>query len=189
MRDWIQNYRRAAVIVGLTLVPPLFLLFYLLADFLVMRQGYQQEIEGLEPRIARLKGLTASEQSLVTSADGLGARLRDLAYPSSDDRAAVSATLQNSVREIVTSAGLSVTNSQVLPIKQEQGFDRIGVKLTVTGTIESLDAALMELTAYLPLLLVESIEIFPESQSRRKDKGAERKLTASLQLLSLRSTQ
>jgi general secretion pathway protein M len=119
----------------------------------------------------------------------LDARLRDLAYPSSDDRAAVSATLQNSVREIVASAGLSVTNSQVLPIKQEQGFDRIGVKLTVTGTIESLDAALMELTAYLPLLLVESIEIFPESQSRRKDKGAERKLTASLQLLSLRSTQ
>jgi general secretion pathway protein M len=119
----------------------------------------------------------------------LDARLRDLAYPSSDDRAAVSATLQNSVREIVASAGLSVTKSQVLPIKQEQGFDRIGVKLTVTGTIESLDAALMELTAYLPLLLVESIEIFPDNQSRRKDKGSVQKLTASLQLLSLRSTQ
>ncbi len=189
MRDWIQNYRRSAVIVGLTLVLPLFGLLYLVGDFLEMRQGYQHEIERLEPRIARLKGLSESEQRLAESAGRLHARLRDLAYPGSDDRAAVSATLQNNVREIVTAAGLSVTNSQVLPVKEEEGFDRIGLKLTVSGEVAALDAALMELTTYVPLLLVESIEIWPERQSRRNDTNPPQRLTASLQLLSLRSTQ
>jgi general secretion pathway protein M len=189
VRDWIQNYQRSAAIVGITLVLPLLLLLYLVGDFLAVRQGYQQEIERLEPRIARLKGLTESEQRLAQSADRLGSRLRDLAYPVSLDRATVSATLQNNVREIVATAGLSVTNSQVLPVREEEGFDRIGVKLTVSGDVAALDAALMELSTYVPLLLIESIEIWPERQSRRSDTPPPQRLTASLQLLSLRSTQ
>ena len=44
---WWQRNKRAAAVVGLTLVIPLAGLIYFLADFWVMRAGYQDEIDRL----------------------------------------------------------------------------------------------------------------------------------------------
>jgi general secretion pathway protein M len=68
-------------------------------------------------------------------------------------------------------------------------FERMGLKLTVSGDIAALDAALLDLSTYTPLLLVESIEIWPERRSGRKDEAPEQTLTATLELLSLRALQ
>jgi general secretion pathway protein M len=189
LRAWLENNRQAAVLVGLTLALPVFILLYLSVDLLGMRAEYQREIDRLEPRIARLRGLVESEQRLVESSDQIGARLKNLVYPVFDDRAAVSAALQNNVREIASNAGMTVSNSQVLKVRQEEGFERIGLKLTLSGDIVALDTALLDLTTYIPLLLVESIEIWPDRRSRAKDASPGQTLTASLQLLSLRSMQ
>lgn len=189
MRAWIESNRQAAVLVALTLAVPLCLLLYFSADFLLLRQQQQREIDRLEPRIARLKGLVESELSLGESASQLDARVRDLVYPASEDSAAVAAALQNNVRQIAADAGMTVSDSQVLKAVEEEGFERVGVKLTVSGNITALDAALLDLTTYVPLLLVESIEIWPDQQSRRRDAQPAQTVTASLQLLSLRALQ
>ena len=63
-----------------------------------------------------------------------------LAYPASEDRATVSANLRTNVREIFRPD--FVTNSQVLPVREQRNFDYIGVKLTVTGDLPALDRAL-----------------------------------------------
>ena len=189
MRAWIQSNRQAAILVGLTLALPLLLLLYLAGDLLAARAGYQREIDRLEPRIARLRGLVESERVLGQSSEKLATRVGDLVYPVSDDNAGVSAALQNSVREIATDAGLTVSNSQVLKAKEEEGFERIGLKLTVSGDIAALNAALLDLSTYTPLLLVESIEIWPDRRSGRKEEAPDQTLTATLELLSLRALQ
>jgi len=183
--NWLQNYRKSTLIVGLSSLLPLLLMLYFLTDFWVMRQGYQGEIEHLQPRIARMQGLLESEEQLKASAGRLGSQVVNLIYPPTEDSAAVSAALQKDIREIMTNAGLTVANSRILPLVQAENFDRIGLSLAVSGTLDALDAALLEMAAYTPLLLIESIDIKPRARARNSKSG--QLVTVSIQLLTLRA--
>jgi general secretion pathway protein M len=180
--------RKAAVLVGLTLALPLFLLVSLSVDLLLTRQEYAQQIERLDPRIARLRGLVKTEKKLQRAYKKAEAGLEELTYSTGQNSDAVATAMQKNVRAIISAAGLSVANSQVLPVKEAEGFDEIRLKLTIKGDISALDAALMQLTNYRPLLLIESTEIWPDRRARRRnvDVPEQQQLTASLQLLSLR---
>ena len=185
--SWLQNYRKSALIIGLTLLLPLVLFFYLLADFWVMRQGYQAEIERLQPRIARMYGLMESEEQLKVSAGKLSTQVLNLVYPPTEPPAAVSAALQKDIRAIMTNAGLTVSNSRILPLVQEENFDRIGLSLTVVGGLDALDTALLEMAAYTPVLLIDAIDIKAKRTARSRKKSGQQIVTASLHLLSLRA--
>jgi len=73
-----------------------------------------------------------------------------------------------------------------LPVREHELFDYIAVKVTVGGTMANVDDALSSLGSYMPLVLVESLDIFPRRSSRRNAPVAEQTVTATLQLLSLR---
>ena len=187
--NWLKSNQRAGWIIGLTLIIPVVLYLNVLLSLLGMRQGYQADIDRLEPRIARLQGLIEYEDQLRDSAARVDKQVVNLAYPATTDRATVSATLQTNIRQLLVEAGLSVSNSQVLPVREKDAFDYIGLKLTVTGDVASLDAALAAITGYLPMLLVESLEVWPARANRRKDAIEVQEISASLQLLSLRAIQ
>jgi len=113
--------------------------------------------------------------------------LREVAFPASEDPSALAAKLQADARQILAEAGMSVSNSQVMPLRQGETFDQVAVKLTVTGTLSGLDAALIGIAAYKPQLLVESLDTFP-APARARDKAAgAQTLTAVLQLMVLRA--
>lgn len=187
--NWLQANKRSAWIVGLTLLLPVFLYLYFLFGLLSLRQGYQTDIDRLIPRIARLQGLIAVQEKLGEAGGSADRQLTELVYPVTEDRAAVAARLQKDVRQILVEAGLTVSNSQVLPVREVEAFDYIGLKVTLSGKIDGLDAALVALSAYTPLLLIESLEVWPNRQSRRKGEPNQQTLTASMQLLSLRAVQ
>lgn len=187
--SWLRSNPRNAWIIGLTLLVPALFYLQMLFALLGMRQDFQADIDRLEPRIARLRGLMEYEEQLRDSSGKVELQVVDLVYPASADRATVSATLQKDVRQILVESGLSVSNSQVLPVREEEAFDHIGLKLTVTGDVTGLDAALTALDAYLPLLLVESLDVFPSRARRGKDDVAVQSISATLQLLSLRAVQ
>jgi len=187
--SWFRTHPRTAWICGLTLLPLLLVYCYILSGLWHLRQEAQSEIDRIEPRVARLQGLIAIEEQLRESAQAVNSRVSDLVYPASTDQATVSAELQSNVRDLLGKAGLSVTNSQVLPVREQGNFDQIGVKLTVSGTLPALDDALAELAAYMPLVLVESLEVYPSRARRAADEPEQQLLTASVQVLSLRAVQ
>lgn len=182
-------HSRTAWICGLTLLLPVLLYLKLLLGVWGLRQETQAEIDRIEPRIARLEGLIAFEAPLREAAEAVDSQVANLVYPGSEDSATVAAELQTKVRDLLGEAGLSITNSQVLPVREQGDFDYIGVKLTVTGALPALDAALAELAVYLPLVLVEALEVYPARVRRGKDEPEQQLVTASLQVLSLRAVQ
>ena len=186
---WLRTHQRTAWICGLTLLLPALLFFDLLVSLWGLRQDVQAEIDRLQPRIARLQGLVDYEDQLREVAGKVGSRVLDLVYPAAEDRAEVAATLQKDVREILTEAGLSVTNSQVLQTRERGNFDYVGVKLTVSGDLVALDEALAGLARHLPLVLVEALDVYVKRRSRNKDEPEQQLITASIQLLSLRSAE
>jgi general secretion pathway protein M len=187
--NWLRINQRTAWICGLTLLVPLLLYLNALLGLWSLRQASHEEIARLEPRIARQQGLIEFEEQLRAAAQAVGSRVSDLVYPASEDRTTVAAELQSQVRDIFAEAGLSVTNSQVLPVREQGNFDYIVVKLTVSGSLPGLDEALAGIAGYLPLVLVETLDVYPARASRSKDAAPQQNITASLQLLSLRAAQ
>lgn len=185
--NWFKTYQKSAVIVGLTIFLPVLVVLYLFTDFWIMRQGYQAEIDRLRPRIARMYGLMEVEDQLELSVGRLASQVSSLVYPPTEDSAAISAALQKDIRQIMTDAGLTVSNSRILPLVQEESFDRIGLTLTVSGGLDALDAALLEMAAYAPLILTDSIDIKPKRTTRSRDKNGDQIVTATIQLLTMRA--
>jgi len=184
--NWLRNHRRSAIIVGLTLLVPLGLYLNLLFGLLGLRFEAQGRIDDLEPRIARLQGLIDNEAALRNSAGQVDARLAELGYAASEDANTVAATLQAEVRQIFAEAGLAVSNSQVMPTRKDEDFDRIAIKLTASGDIAALDAALIGVAAFRPMLLVESMDVFPARNQRTRGAPKAQEVTAVVQLLALR---
>ena len=188
--NWFREHSQSTIYVGLTLAVPILLVLYMLSTLWGQRGDYQQEIERLTPRIARLAGLVSSEDALRQSSVRVDSRVLDLVFPASEERAAIAARLQQDLRRIFTEAGLEIKNSQALPSREVSGLDHLTVKIQVTGELEALDSALEEISNYSPLVLVESLAVTPVRQSRRRRaSGVQQQLTANMQLLALRQGQ
>lgn len=190
--SWLKVHQRTAWICGLTLLLPVLLYLNAMLGLLNVHREAGAEIDRIEPRIARLQGLIDYEDQLREAAVVVDSQVIELVYPAAEDQATVSAELQTQVRDIFGKAGLSVSNSQVLPARAQGNFDYIGVKLTVNGSLPALDDALAGIAGYLPLVLVESLDVYPARAPRAprgKEVSEQQMLTASLQLLSLRAAQ
>jgi general secretion pathway protein M len=183
--SWLQSHRRSAWICGLTLLVPLLFYGNALLGLWGVGHAYQSDIENLIPRIARLQGLTGHESQLRDASTLSGEGLARLAYPAEGDTATVSAALQTSIRKILTNAGLTVSNSQVLRVREKENFDYISIRITVEGDLSGLDAALTGIAQFKPLLLVESLEMSPV-RTGRKDARIQ-PIKATQQMLSLRA--
>lgn len=187
--SWLRLHQRTAWICGLTLLLPVVVYLNAMLGMWGMRHSAQAEIERIEPRLARLQGLIDYESQLRDASSAVDSQVMELVYPAAEDQATVSAELQTNVRDIFSKAGLSVSNSQVLPAREQGNFDYIAVKLTVTGDLPALDEALAGIGSYLPLVLVESLDVYPARVARGKDETQGQQVTANLQLLSLRAVQ
>lgn len=184
--NWLRSHRRSAIIIGITLLLPVVVYLNILIGLIGLRFEAQGRIDDLEPRIARLQGLIDNEAALRESAGQVGARLAELGYAASEDANAVAATLQADVRQLFAEAGLGVSNSQVMPTRNEEDFDLIAIKLTANGGIAALDAALIGISAFRPMLLVESLDVFPARSQRKRGEPEVQEVTAVIQLLALR---
>lgn len=185
--SWLQANKRSAWIIGLTLLVPAVIYLNALFGLLAVREEYATGADRLLPRIARLQGLIASGEQIQDSAEKVGRVVANLVYPVTTDRDTVSATLQKDVRQILVESGLSVSNSQVLPIREEDNFDYISLKLTVTGDLADLDSALSALSGYTPVLMIESLDIW-RNRDRVKEQPTQT-VSTTLQLFSLRAIQ
>ena len=188
--NWLRNNSRVAVVVGLTLALPVVLIIYLALSLLATGWSYQNEIDRLEPRIARLMGAKQSEEQLLAAARNSEARILNLVYSSSDDTDTVSAALQKNVRGIMSGAGLVVADSRIESAKREGAFDVIGLAVSVNGSIDALDAALSDIVTYTPLLLVTDIDVMAARTLKRRGTNPEQQNVAvKLHLLALRGVE
>lgn len=175
---------RMLTVVGLSLVIILILLYFMSSFAWEKYYEYGGRSAQLEPRISRLLGVEQSYDLLQKANKRVKTQLTELAYPAARDAAVTSASMQRTVREIVEQAGMSVRGSQILPIKERDGYDRILVDITTSGTLESLEDVLISLREVRPGVSIESINIRPV-RVRRKG-GQDQKLTVRFKLLSLR---
>ena len=140
----------------------------------------------MEPRFARLKGLDLQRDD-IDKALARAVRTRsEYIYPAAQDAVQTGNAVQQKVRELLTTAGLTVVSSQVLPPKEDGGFDRISLAVRAEGELLAVDSALSVLGEQLPVLLLTDVEVRNQGSLQvMNDKTAPR-LTLQLSLVVLR---
>ncbi len=189
----LPHINRSSLVVGCTLIVLLSVMLVVISTLWGMRSDYAAEVDRLEPQIARLQGIQLSKEQLEMSGGMLAAGLGALAYPSSGETAMVTAAMQQNIRQVMGDAGFSVSGSQILPATREGNLQLLHLDLTVSGTVESLDLALLRLRDLRPVVIVKSAELKPSRLRRQlgKSKPAQnaRQITGRFELLSLRRVE
>jgi len=183
---WVKIHRRSALMVGVTLLVPLYFFLSTLTAVLATRADYAGQIDSIEPRLARLQGLIEHEDALEQALAGVQNRVSDYVYPATTDAAGVGAALQAELRGILGDRGFEVTNSQVLPVRKKPRFDYISVKVVARGSLEQLENSLAELDRFRPLVMVETLDVMP-NRTRRRDAPDEQTITVTVTFLTLRT--
>lgn len=189
---------RPHLVVGLTVGAVLLACLYAIVQFWLLRAAYVDEIDSIRPRTARLLGIEQSAEALARAGARAESLLEEVAYAGGSDSAANAATMQQEIRELMTSAGMSIATSQILPPQQEDGYERLRLDITVEGNVNQLDRALEELAAARPLVFIEAARVKhfhgagSASYRRHVQSGNPedpRKLTARFELFSLGGQQ
>ncbi len=129
-------------------------------------------------RYSRLSNQVVELQSSVDEIDQSDELARYVLSQGSEPLAA--AALQDRVKSAVTSSGGTLTSTQVLPAKADQGFRHVIVNIRMAASTEALQRVLHELESGLPYLITDEIVILSRSNRKR------RKATAAADLLDVR---
>jgi general secretion pathway protein M len=117
----------------------------------------EKQLSELEPRYARLQGLLEQQAEMQALQGKLETRLSELAYPAATDVTKAGNDAQQLIRTLLVESKLDVSSIQVLPAKQEGGFDRIPVSLRVEGDITAFHAALLKLSKQAPAVFLDNM--------------------------------
>ena len=107
-------------------------------------------------------------------------------FTNRDTEALASADLQNIVKTAVTDAGGQLTSTQGLPGKVADGFNRVAVRVRMTGTMETVRNVLRSFAGSVPILVIDQIDITPVRAVRNRGNKTEpsSQLNVSFQVVS-----
>ena len=126
---------------------------------LYKHQWAQERLAEIEPRYARLAGLQEQRAEISAAlAQAKDAQVRYV-YPSAQDATVAGNSAQQRVREILSSSGLQISSSQVLPPKAVKGYERIPITVRAEGDWLAVQSALAVFSSQLPVIVVDEFEV------------------------------
>lgn len=132
----------------------------LLGLYLAQRHAQgQADLAQLEPRHARLLGVLAQRSEIEATREQAQALRSEYLYPAGQDATQAGNLAQQRMRDLLTAAGMQVRSSQVLPAKEDHGFDRIGLTLAAEGDLLALQSALAVLSSQRPIVLLSDLDV------------------------------
>lgn len=170
MKPWQRYFpgRRARITMGLFAALLCGGLVFVATE-LAWRYGWAAEsLDHIEPRHARLAGLVAREAELQSAREAVRAQLALYTHDESTQADRLSTELQQRIRRMAEASGMSVANSQILPVRTETGIEEVPVMVTLEGDSEGLRTLLLQLESERPLLQVSAAVLQP---SRGRGQG------------------
>lgn len=140
----------------------LLLVSALLAGGLYVREKHlslQRHMADLERRHARLAGLIQRQPDILAAHSQANQQLALAAYPASQDATQAANDAQQRIRSLFADNHLDVISLQVLPAKEQGGFDSISINLRVEGDLAGLQAALVQLPNMSPRVITNVLSI------------------------------
>ena len=167
MMDDIMYQRWLAL--GLLLFVFMLIIFVAIVPLVSTGLDYYQQKKELIFRLQRSKQIVARKETVLADIKSIKQQYQEQNYFSTQDTVALaSADLQKFIKSTISSAGGQLTSTQVLPSVSENGFNRISVKVRMSGDAEILRSVLYEIESAVPVMIVDEIDIRPVRGKRNR---------------------
>lgn len=86
----------------------------------------------------------------------------------------IAATLQNRIQTLVDGETGEVRSIQVLPESEEDGFEKIGLRVTLTAAIPTMQKIFYDIETAVPALFIENLDVRTNIRRRRNTEATSR---------------
>ena len=159
--------RRARLVAGLGLALALLTAAAGLGEIAAHAWRASELRADIAPRYARLSGVRERGDAILAAGAEAAAVLGRLAYPAAADVGEIGTGLQQKIRQLAETAELRVAGSQILPVREQDGFTVVTVSGTLEGDTGALAAFLSALAAEEPPIAVEKLAVQAPRAIRR----------------------
>lgn len=129
---------------------------------------HSAEIIRVQPLLSRFVGMQQSEGRFKEADQQVRASLSQLSMEVQGGADAAAAELQRKVRSLAAGHDMSVSGSQILPPVEAQGYQQVGISMTIKGPMQSVPAMLNGLSEMQPRVIVSSTQLSPTRSRRAK---------------------
>ena len=106
-----------------------------------------EELNGARAKLdAELRAMRADQKSEGRLLSGSSAQL-------------VGAELQNRIKEMIAGQNASLSSMQTLPVKEESGFQKISIGVTLKADLGALQSLLYTIESQQPYLFIEDLDV------------------------------
>jgi general secretion pathway protein M len=127
---------------------------------LMANQHYRDSIAGLESRLQKLQRAAAIGDSLQPQYEQLKRwQTSDAQYLKSNSAALAAAELQRLVKRVIVAKNAEVVSTQILTTRQEEGFDRVALKVRIRGELGNIIQAFHVLESGEPFVFLENVSV------------------------------
>jgi len=166
MNETLKQRWLALGLLGLVLLLIIFIVF---VPLLSMGWEYHEQKQDLTFRLQRARQIVARKDSVIANIASIKKQYQEQNYFSTrDTEALASADLQKLIKSAISQTGGQLTSTQVLPQISDSGFNRVTVKVRMSGDIETLRAVLHEIESSPQIMLIDQIDIRPVRGKRNR---------------------
>jgi len=127
---------------------------------LLANQHYRDTIASLESRLQKLQRAAAIGDSLQPQYKQLKRwQTSDAQYLKSNSAALAAAELQRLVKRVVVAKNAEVVSTQILTTREEEGFDRVALKVRLRGELENVMQAFHVLETGEPFVFLDRVSV------------------------------
>ncbi|MDH3737772.1 MAG: type II secretion system protein GspM [Alphaproteobacteria bacterium] len=84
----------------------------------------------------------------------------------------IAAKLQNQIQTLVAGEPGDIRSIQVLPEAEEDGFERIGLRVTLTAGIPTMQKVFYDIESSIPALFIDNLDVRTNIRRRRRNTEA-----------------
>ena len=167
---WVSRLTALALSAGVAFALYVFVVAPVIAGYAETDAAVAQAADLLD----RYRRVAAARPALQQRLDALKSRQSAIGtYLSGETDALAGAELQELVNATVAKGGGGLRSVQILPVKSDGGFRRIGVRVQMTATIAQVLHVLHGLEAGSTLLFVDNLEVSNRRARRRRNQLVE----------------
>ena len=140
---------------------------------LLANRHYQDTITMQKSRLQQLQRAAALGDTLQPQYEQLKRwQKTDAHYLKSNSAALAAAELQRLVKRIVVAKNAEVVSTQILTTRQEEGFDRVALKVRIRGELENIVQAFHVIETGEPFVFLENVSVRASRGRRVRGKVA-----------------
>ncbi len=146
-----------------------FIIFVVIVPLVSMGIENHDQTEELKFRLQKAKQIVARKDTVIANIEQIKKKYQAQHYFSTRDTAALaSADLQKFIKSSISQAGGQLTSTQVLPHIKDKGFNRVVVKVRMSGEIDVLRSVLHEIESSAQVMIINQLDIRPVRGKRNR---------------------